>query len=151
MAKAHGELPNRQRLPLDWWRRGLCDKGETLVEFAIASTLFLTILFGTIQFGLAVWRYNIISDLAQEGARWAAVRGSTAGAVQHATATDVRSFVQSRSVGLTVTVNTTPDPGSIAPPQIVTVQVQTTFSAFTPLLSVGTLTLESTSQMVMQR
>ena len=113
--------------------------------------MFLTILFGTLEFGIGVWRYNIVSDLAQEGARWAAVRGSSVGAISHASASDVSSFVQSRAVGLAVTVTTTPDPGSIAPPQIVSVTVQTDFSPLTTLLPAGTITLQSTAQMVMQR
>ena len=55
--------------------KGEC--GQALVEFAVASIVFLMTIFGTLQFGLMVWHYNMISNLAQEGARWASVRGTT--------------------------------------------------------------------------
>jgi Flp pilus assembly protein TadG len=135
------------RTVLTGWRS---DRGETLIEFAFAVAMFLTIIFGTITFGLAVWRYNIVSDLAQEGARWASVRGSSTGAVQWATQADVQTFVRSRAVGLTVDVTTNVDPMP-APPQIVEVTVQTTYNPLTPLIPMGTLTLQSKAQMVMSR
>lgn len=125
------------------------DRGETLIEFAFAATLFLTIIFGTIEFGLGVWRYNILSNLAQEGARWASVRGGSTGAVQHATTAEVRAFVQSRAVGLPVTVVTTPDPLT-SPPNTVTVQVSSSFTP-TGLLRFGTIPLTSSATMTLQR
>ena len=53
------------------------DRGENIIEFALASTVFFTTIFGIIIFGIGVWQYNMVSDLAQEGARWASVHGST--------------------------------------------------------------------------
>ena len=125
------------------------DRGETLIEFAFAVTLFLTIIFGTLEFGLGVWRYNLISDLAQEGARWASVRGSSHGAVQYATTTDVRDYVRSRAVGLTVDVVTVPDPLP-SPPNTVTVTVSTSFAP-TGLLPFGTIQLSSSATMTHSR
>src|SRR5438093_611632 len=52
-------------------RRG--EGGETLVEFALALTVFLMTVLGTMELGIGVFRYNMMSDLAQEGSRWAAV------------------------------------------------------------------------------
>jgi Flp pilus assembly protein TadG len=52
------------------------NRGQSLVEFAFASIVFFMMLFGIVEFGIAVWRYNMVADLAQEGARWASVRGS---------------------------------------------------------------------------
>ena len=71
------------RTRIDW--RGDC--GQQLVEFALASTIFFTTIFGVLGFGLAVW-HNMVADLAQEGARWAAVRGATS-KLPDAPATDV--------------------------------------------------------------
>ena len=127
--------------------RGQC--GQALVEFAIASVVFLMTIFGTLQFGLMVWHYNMISNLAQEGARWASVRGTTS-TILNAGSGDVQTFIDSRSTGITVTATTTPDPVG-AQGSIVTVQVQTTFAPLTGIVSMSTLTLSSTAQMVVSR
>ena len=79
--------------------------GQTLVEFALASVLFFITIFGTIEYGRGVWEYNMISDLAQEGARWASVHGSSSSSPASCSGTGqtVQSYVQSRSPGFTVT------------------------------------------------
>src|SRR5262245_65764390 len=101
------------------------ESGQTLVEFALGAVLFFTVLFGTIEVGLLVWRYNMVSNLAQEGARWASVRGSTS-SILHASNSDVQTYVQGRALGITVTV-TTPlgAPSALDPGQTVPVLVQT--------------------------
>ena len=64
-------------------RRGLrSERGQTLVEFALGLVLVVITLLGTVQFGVAIFRYNMVSDLAQEGARWAMVRGSGSGSMK---------------------------------------------------------------------
>ncbi|HUR20586.1 MAG TPA: TadE/TadG family type IV pilus assembly protein, partial [Vicinamibacterales bacterium] len=106
-------------------------RGATLVEFALASTLFFTITFGTIEFGRMILDYNIVSNAAREGVRYASVRGAASG--RTASASDVQTYVVSRSVGLlsasdvTVTWPTNKAVGSI-------VQVQVTYS-FTPIVT----------------
>src|SRR5438876_11268263 len=77
-------------------------RGETLVEFALALMLFLMTLLGTAEFGLIVFQYNMMSDLAQEGVRRAAVCGKNKSA---SLSCDVASYVQSRSLALNPTVN----------------------------------------------
>ena len=127
------------------------ESGQSLVEFALASVLFFTVLFGTIEFGLVVWRYNTVSNLAQEGARWASVRGSTS-SILHASNSDVQTYVEGRAAGMTVTV-TTPlgPPSALQPGQTVSVQVQTVVAPLTQLIPHGTLTLSSTARMVIAR
>src|SRR5262245_28034900 len=112
------------------------ERGETLIEFAFSAVLFLTIVFGTIQFGIGIWRYNTISDLAQEGARWASVRGNSTGAIQHASSTDVQNYVLSRASYLAsvITVTTSADPSSLLPPSKITVTVSMPFPVVSALL-----------------
>ncbi len=50
-----------------------CERGATLVEFAIAATVFLTAMFGVIEFGRALWLHNALADAARRGARYAVV------------------------------------------------------------------------------
>lgn len=47
------------------------ERGATLVEFAIAATVFLTVMFGIIEFGRALWTHNALADAARRGARYA--------------------------------------------------------------------------------
>jgi Flp pilus assembly protein TadG len=55
--------------------KGEC--GSTLIEYALVLILFLTMLFGIMGFGLALYAYHFVSNEAKEAARWAAVNGST--------------------------------------------------------------------------
>lgn len=47
------------------------ERGATLVEFAIGATVFLTLMFGVIEFGRALWTHNALADAARRGARYA--------------------------------------------------------------------------------
>lgn len=126
------------------------DEGQSLVEFALASVLFFTVLFGIIQFGLAVWQYNTVANLAQEGARWASVRGSSSSMA--ATAAQLQTYVESRSPGFSVTVTATPaNPSAAAPGSTISVHVSSSFSPATTLLPSATLTLTSRANMVVSR
>ncbi len=47
------------------------ERGSTLVEYSIAVTVFLTVMFGVIEFGRALWVHNALADAARRGARYA--------------------------------------------------------------------------------
>jgi Flp pilus assembly protein TadG len=52
-------------------------RGSTLVEFALVSTLVLfPLLFGIIDFARAAYSYHFVCLAAREATRWASVRGS---------------------------------------------------------------------------
>lgn len=129
------------------------------MEFAFASVIFLTIVLGAVEFGIAVWNYNLVSDLAQEGARFAAVRGQTAGTGCSGMALpcsasngDVQTFVQNRASGLSVSVTTPAGPPSaIAAGQFVEVRVSHTLSAGGGLLPFWNFPVSSVARMVVAR
>lgn len=52
------------------------ERGATLVEFAIAATVFLVAMFGVIEFGRALWVHNALSDAARRGARFAVLHSA---------------------------------------------------------------------------
>jgi len=52
-------------------------EGAALVETALASAVFLALLFGIIQIAFALYTYDFVSEGAREGTRYAIVRGST--------------------------------------------------------------------------
>lgn len=125
------------------------DRGQSLVEFALASVIFFMTLFGTIEFGRGIWQYNMVSDLAQEGARWAAVHGIKS--ASPASSADVQTFVRSRALGINVNVTATPAPSTLLSGSIVTVQVTSSFSPLTTIIPSATWTLQSTARMVVSR
>jgi Flp pilus assembly protein TadG len=138
------------------------ERGAALVEFAVASILFFTVLFGIIDFGQSIWRYNMMADLAQEGARWAAVRGHTSATLQ-ATAADVQTYVQTRSpIAVTVNVTRTDtatsqcieafvDPQDLNPGEGFCVSVVGSWSRVTSLVPIASMTLNGRAQMIMAR
>lgn len=131
-------------------RRG--ERGETLLEFAFASVIFFMMIFGALEFGIAIWNYNLVSDLAQEGARYAAVHGQNSGDPR--VEADVASFVSSRSIGLTVTTTTGPtssSPGDLVAGATVTVTVRHTLGFGGGLLPTWNFPVQSSGQMIVTR
>jgi Flp pilus assembly protein TadG len=53
------------------------ERGATLVEFAMTALLLVALLAAVLQWSLAMYAYHFTSYAAQEGARFAAVRGYT--------------------------------------------------------------------------
>lgn len=47
------------------------ERGAALVEFAIGATVFLSVMFGIVEFGRCLWTHNALSDAARRGARYA--------------------------------------------------------------------------------
>ena len=52
------------------------ERGATLVEFSIAATVFLMVMFAVIEFGRALWVHNALADAARRGARYAVLHSS---------------------------------------------------------------------------
>lgn len=145
------------------------EEGATTVEFVLIATLLLTVLFGLIAFGQALYAYNLVSEAAREGTRFAMVRGSTCAgwpSACPATATDVQSYVQGilaqeiyvnpNSGGpWSVAVNTSwpaNNPGCTgvanSPGCVVQVQVQYNFTLGLAFIRNATMNISSSSQMV---
>lgn len=60
------------------------ERGASLVEFAIAATVFLTAMFAVMEFGRALWAHNALTDAARRGARYAVLHpASDADAVKN--------------------------------------------------------------------
>ena len=53
-----------------------------LVEFAIVATVFLTLLFGVVEFGRFFWTHNALRDAARRGVRYATIRKNDAAGIQ---------------------------------------------------------------------
>lgn len=49
-------------------------RGAALVEFALVAGVFLTVLFGIVEFGRLLWTHNALTDATRRGARYATIR-----------------------------------------------------------------------------
>lgn len=137
-------------------------RGTVLAEFAIASAVTLTLIFGVIDFGRAVYTYHLVSDGARMATRYAIVNGvaSCAGG----TPDPLLAYVNAESPGITaasLSVTTT-CPGqntgctSMASPYngsgcLVKVTVSYSFHFAVPIVSQLVLPMSSTSQMVISQ
>jgi hypothetical protein len=52
------------------------EQGNAMVEFALSLTVLLTLLFGIIDVGRALFAYNWLYNGARQATRWAMVRGA---------------------------------------------------------------------------
>jgi Flp pilus assembly protein TadG len=77
------------------------DSGSTLVEFAIGATVFLTVMFGVIEFGRALWTHNALADAARRAARYAVNQPAASPAGTKTTGTNVGPSISAiRNVGV---------------------------------------------------
>jgi Flp pilus assembly protein TadG len=126
-------------------RRGRRQRGSGLVEVALISIPFFTVVLGLMAAAYLVFLYNSTAFIAQQGARWAAVRGSTSGTP--ATSTAVQNYVQGEGVGLAqgaVTVTTVWSPNN-NPGSTVSVTVNYAAVPLYTLAFPNTLTISATS------
>lgn len=119
-------------------------RGAAVVEFAVVAPVFITLVFGMIEYGRMVMVQQLIVNAAREGARIGVLDGATTAQVQ----TAVSTYLTNASVsGSTVTVNPSP-PSSAGYGAPVTVTVSIPFSQVswipTPMFLTGkTLTASS--------
>lgn len=77
-----------------------CEGGQTLVEFALISLVFFTLMLGVVDLGRVIWHYNALSNAAREGARNAVVLHESGGTVVMADCAGVVAQMQSLGLGL---------------------------------------------------
>lgn len=66
--------------PAAWLERMCCarnEDGSSIVEFILVFLVVMELLFGVMQLCLAFYSYEVISEYARAGARYAMVHGST--------------------------------------------------------------------------
>jgi Flp pilus assembly protein TadG len=136
--------------------RGRRERGQSLVEFALGLTVFLTLLIGLVDLARAAFLFNGVSDAAREIARVTSVHpGATLGASSQTTAavTAERALVP----GLTIDSYSCIDlagaavTGTCQPGNWVKVAVRTSFQPILPILSAfGQLTFTTASSAKIQ-
>lgn len=147
--------------------------GSTLVETAVSILLLVMFLIAIFEVSLAGYSYHIVSELAQEGTRYAMVRGSTAAGSAGTACTapgpptcvaqsaDIQTFVKSFGFLDASLMTVTPSWSAFAsgsscpgtgpcnsPGNAVTVTVQYNFPVSVPFVSTNTISMSSTSSMI---
>jgi Flp pilus assembly protein TadG len=89
-------------------------RGGSLVEYALVTTMFTAIIMGMLGFGQALYTYHFVSHAAREGARYAAVRGNTCGSDNSCTANNSATGI----TGPTDNADVTAFVRNMAPPGI---------------------------------
>ena len=115
--------------------------GAALVEMAISITLLVLIVFGTIEFGRALFIKNALTNAAREGARKAVV--TKASDVQAKVHESVNNCIPFDKTGLGVKITGTLIAGNPIVVQV-TLPFKTVVPALIPQLNKVTLRGEST-------
>jgi hypothetical protein len=66
--------------------------GQAILEFAIVSTAFLMIVFGTIDFGRAIYMYSQLQNSVREGARYGKMNPAATNAIEAVVIENASSF-----------------------------------------------------------
>jgi Flp pilus assembly protein TadG len=140
--------PLRRR---NWLRR---EDGSTLIEFAVTLPTLFALIFVFIEFCMLFYTYEMISEAARQGTRYAMVRGascpSTATPTCEVNAAAVNTYVSGLKWpnvgGGTVTPNTTYPDGDEAAGHHVQVQVTYTYHVVLPFVPNKSFSLSSTSK-----
>jgi Flp pilus assembly protein TadG len=135
------------------------DSGQTLVEFAIAATVFFALVAALTDIGRAVWYQSTLQNAVQEAARYAAVHGSAStspigptdgsySAGPPPSDSSITTFVTRYTPGLhtsNVTVTSSWPDGDNAPGHRVTISATYPFNALTNFFGIFSLTLTASS------
>lgn len=142
-------------------RRSRDARGQSLVEFVLALPILLVIVFGIIEFAAAWRNYQVVTNVAREGARLAVIPTSDDAAVRaRIDSLLVQSGLRLSNRTTTLTCNGTPGlcsgPTGTGKPDEVRLDYQHTFVVLGPVLDLmcigcgtgyGTITLSSLAVM----
>ena len=126
------------------------EAGQSMLEFALAAIIFLTLLLNIMNMGYAIYCYHTISNAAREAVRYAIVRGPNS--TTPATIAQIQQIAVNSAIGVNlstsnVTVSWPSDP-RLTSQKDVKVVVNFPYNLIMPPVNV---TLSSTSQMLVSR
>ncbi len=123
-------------------------RGSGMIELAISLLGFLFLVFGVMDFGMAIYDSNSCTSAAQDGARYASVHGSQS--TSPASSDDIANYVKSGLIAMDaskLSVNTTWTPDN-NPGSTVQVVVSYTVSPLSGLAIGKSFTVSSTATSV---
>ncbi len=125
--------------------------GQAMPEFALVASFFFLLLFGIIEMGIVVYRYNTVSAAAREAARYAMVHNPTS--LNPASTDQIAAVAISYAPFLSaaeVTVTFPADPTDHTQKDAL-VSISHNYTQQIPFMSAVPLTLTSNSQMLVSQ
>ncbi len=123
--------------------------GTAFVEFGILASIFITVTFAVIEFGLMMWLNNTVEHVAAEGARYAAVRG--AGKPTPVSESDVIAYIQDSTDGIQdadMTVSVTWNPNNNSGSTVTVLVTYTYDYLIGEVMGFDTVALQGRSSMI---
>jgi Flp pilus assembly protein TadG len=115
--------------------------GQAIVEFSIVSLAFFMMVFGTIDFGRAIYMYSQLHNAVREGARYGKLHPTQTGEIRNRVIAHASALNLSPG-NITVSCSGSCQPGAGE----VTVAATASFSAITQeLLGIGPIRLRSSA------
>ena len=141
-----------------WRRRHGEAGGYTIVEFALASLVFLLISFGTVDVGRAIFLYSELHTAARDAAREAKVSNANGYGFSNSTINhrihynkNLIDSTEKRRPGLGSASGMASCTGACQPGDLLTVDVELPFAAVLPgFLGMDSLTLHASATVKME-
>lgn len=107
--------------------------GQTLIEFALALPIFLLLVFGLVDLGRGFYYYNLLANMAREGARYAIVDPDNTAAISSTVSSAGIWLDRSGPLKTDVFTNNTPTGYNRGSP--ITVSLTYSMYAVTPMIA----------------
>jgi Flp pilus assembly protein TadG len=126
-------------------------EGAGVVEFAIIAPLFAMLLFGLVEFGLAMYEKGVVTNASREGARFGVVY-STPRKTQAEIVTKVQEYLTKSGFTTPATINVTGAQGASGNPLSVTVTYPYNFQVLPNFVAglTGSMNLSANTVMLME-
>ncbi|MGH8011620.1 MAG: TadE/TadG family type IV pilus assembly protein [Candidatus Binataceae bacterium] len=127
-------------------------RGQSVLEFALAISVFILVAFAAMQLAYAVYSYNMVCAAAREGVRYAIVHYSGNANLQASLDTEIQRAAIAAAPGLRlrpgdVVLSWPPDP-QLPSQTDARVVITYGYNLNIPFMAPVTLTLSSASQML---
>jgi Flp pilus assembly protein TadG len=131
--------------------RSTNQEGAGLVEFAIIAPLFVMLLFGLVEFGLAMYNKGVVTNASREGARFGVVYSTPKKTVPEIR-TKVQEYLTKSGFTDTPNINVTGAQGSSGNPLSVTVTYPYNFQVLPNFVAgmAGSVDLNANTVMLME-
>lgn len=129
------------------------ERGGSIAEFALLAPLFVVLLFGMVEFGLAIYSKGVLTNASREGARMGVIFGTPRKTEAEIT-TRVQDYLSKAGFNDTaqVTISVTGEGGSSGSSLSVTVTYPYTFQVLPNFVQgfAGTMSLTANTLMLME-
>ena len=127
------------------------EEGASVVEFAILAPLFVVLLFGLVEFGLAIYSKGMITNASREGARFGVVY-STPRKTDAEITSKVQEYLANAGFLDSVNINVIGAQGTSGTPLTVSVTYPYTFQVLPNFVSgfTGAMNLTANTVMLME-